>query len=226
MEQRPLRLGDLVDDYCPRERRVTNHAIVALVGEEIRQTRCTTCDVEHVYKHARTPKRGTGKEGQAEAPGQLVPRVAPKEETTPVPMAAAEPSAAAPAPDASSNGKTDQPAPGDDQRRDVDGWLAHRPLIRASLPRTEGEAPPPRPIPEFTMHQRQYGRPFRHGQGRHGGGGNGNGFGFQHDRNGNHANGNHNGNHGNGNPGNGEPRPGGGGGRRRRRRGGRHKQSH
>ena len=26
MEQRPLRLGDLVDDYCPRERRVTNHA--------------------------------------------------------------------------------------------------------------------------------------------------------------------------------------------------------
>ena len=33
MEQRPLRLGDIVDDYCPRERRVTNHAIVALVGE-------------------------------------------------------------------------------------------------------------------------------------------------------------------------------------------------
>src|SRR5262245_61791875 len=30
MEQRPLRLGDNVDDYCPRERRVTNHAIVAI----------------------------------------------------------------------------------------------------------------------------------------------------------------------------------------------------
>ena len=26
MEQRPLRLGDILDDYCPRERRVTNHA--------------------------------------------------------------------------------------------------------------------------------------------------------------------------------------------------------
>ena len=38
MEQRPLRLGDIVDDYCPRERRITNHAIVALVGEDIRQT--------------------------------------------------------------------------------------------------------------------------------------------------------------------------------------------
>ena len=31
MEQRPLRLGDIVDDYCPRERRITNHAIVAIV---------------------------------------------------------------------------------------------------------------------------------------------------------------------------------------------------
>ena len=41
MEQRPLRLGDLVDDYCPRERRVTNHAIVAIVNDSIRQTRCT-----------------------------------------------------------------------------------------------------------------------------------------------------------------------------------------
>ena len=29
MEQRRLRLGDILDDYCPRERRVTNHAIVA-----------------------------------------------------------------------------------------------------------------------------------------------------------------------------------------------------
>jgi translation initiation factor IF-2 len=57
MEQRPLRLGDIVDDYCPRERRVTNHAIVALVDETIKQTRCTTCDHEHVYKQAREPRR-------------------------------------------------------------------------------------------------------------------------------------------------------------------------
>ena len=57
MEQRPLRLGDIVDDYCPRERRVTNHAIVALVEETIKQTRCTTCDHEHVYKEAKEPRR-------------------------------------------------------------------------------------------------------------------------------------------------------------------------
>ena len=35
MEQRPLRLGDIVDDYCPRERRLTNHAIVVMVGDEV-----------------------------------------------------------------------------------------------------------------------------------------------------------------------------------------------
>ena len=33
MEQRRLRLGDILDDYCPRERRVTNHAVVAMVEE-------------------------------------------------------------------------------------------------------------------------------------------------------------------------------------------------
>lgn len=57
MEQRPLRLGDIVDDYCPRERRVTNHAIVALVDETVKQTRCTTCDHEHVFKNAREPRK-------------------------------------------------------------------------------------------------------------------------------------------------------------------------
>ena len=56
-QQRPLRLGDIVDDYCPRERRLTNHAIVAIVEETIKQTRCTTCDHEHVYKQAREPRR-------------------------------------------------------------------------------------------------------------------------------------------------------------------------
>jgi hypothetical protein len=57
MEQRRLRLGDVLDDYCPRERRVTNHAIVAMVEDDIKQTRCTTCDSEHAYKGARVPRR-------------------------------------------------------------------------------------------------------------------------------------------------------------------------
>lgn len=57
MEQRRLRLGDILDDYCPRERRLTNHAVVAMVEETVKQTRCTTCDAEHAYKGGQTPKR-------------------------------------------------------------------------------------------------------------------------------------------------------------------------
>src|SRR5438105_2127725 len=57
MQQRQLRLGDILDDYCPRERRVTNHVVVAMVGEDVKQTRCTTCDTEHPFKHARVPRQ-------------------------------------------------------------------------------------------------------------------------------------------------------------------------
>jgi hypothetical protein len=63
MDQRRPRLGDVVDDYCPRERRLTNHAVVAIVGDDIKQTRCTTCDAEHVYKGARIPPARRKKEG-------------------------------------------------------------------------------------------------------------------------------------------------------------------
>src|SRR6187200_2932782 len=57
MEQRRLRLGDILDDYCTRERRVTNHAVVAMVEETVKQTRCTTCDAEHPYKGGHAPRR-------------------------------------------------------------------------------------------------------------------------------------------------------------------------
>ena len=57
MEQRPLRLGDIVDDYCPRERRITDHAVVAMIDDAIKQTRCTACDAEHPYKDGKAPRR-------------------------------------------------------------------------------------------------------------------------------------------------------------------------
>ena len=57
MQQRQLRLGDILDDYCPRERRVTNHAIVAMIGEDVKQVRCTTCDADHDFKHAKVPRQ-------------------------------------------------------------------------------------------------------------------------------------------------------------------------
>ncbi len=178
MEQRPLRLGDIVDDYCPRERRITNHAIVALVGDAIRQTRCTTCDAEHIYKHGREPRRRkkdeAGLYGQVlaevtagqEGPGQLVTR-APSDDPDVLEAAApAAGNAAEPGATGEPAETPDEPAPPDD------AWPAHRQLIRATLPRVDGEPPAPRPIPEFTMHQRPPARGngygFRFGQGRNG----------------------------------------------------------
>ena len=40
MQQRRLRLGDTLNDYCPRERRITNHVVVAMIGDDVQQTRC------------------------------------------------------------------------------------------------------------------------------------------------------------------------------------------
>src|SRR5205814_426815 len=72
MQQRQLRLGDVLDDYCPRERRVTNHAIVAMIGPDVKQTRCTTCDTEHEYKHAKVPRQRR----KSETPAALYAQVA------------------------------------------------------------------------------------------------------------------------------------------------------
>jgi len=57
VQQRQLRLGDILDDYCPRERRVTNHVIVAMIAEDVKQVRCTTCDADHEFKHAKVPRQ-------------------------------------------------------------------------------------------------------------------------------------------------------------------------
>jgi hypothetical protein len=216
MEQRPLRLGDNVDDYCPRERRVTNHAIVAIVGDSVRQTRCSACDTEHEFKGARMPRKLVKPAG--EAGGVLVtPRAVPSSSES---VPAVEPAAAAAA--VTEVAAVTEEGASEQEQMPPDGWAAHRRLIRASLPKVEGSEPPPRPIPEFTMHQRPPSRSF-HGRGfRHGGHGQGNGGhpgsnGFRT----NHSNGAPP-RDGEGPDGNRPSQPGGGkpgsGGRRRRRR--------
>jgi hypothetical protein len=151
MEQRLLRLGDIVDDYCPRERRITNHAIVAIVEDAIRQTRCTTCDHEHVFKQGREPRRKKKDvdtlydQVLADLTGsQLVAGKAGTGDEEP--LDAATPQAEADTTPATPDAAAVTPPD--------DGWPAHRTLIRASLPKIDGELPPPRPIPEFTMHQK------------------------------------------------------------------------
>jgi len=177
MQQRQLRLGDILDDYCPRERRVTNHAVVAMVGDDVKQTRCTTCDAEHEYKHAKVPRQRRKAETPAvlysqvlangpkrvvhdttpheqetddpeRPPASTEPTDAPEQAAPAVEQHAAAPGDAARVDNAHVDGQTD-----DDSERDDEDGPIHRRLIRASLPRPEGQQPPARPIPEFTIRQ-------------------------------------------------------------------------
>jgi hypothetical protein len=189
MQQRQLRLGDILDDYCPRERRLTNHAVVAMIDGDVKQTRCTTCDAEHEYKHARVPRQRR----KADTPPALYAQVAagaPKrvphdepnenaqdfdepaiEPASELPEAAAqeapaqdvapaneESAIAASVEDTSEEPPDDLPDEGEDPEREE--GPVHRPLIRASLPRPDGQAPPARPAPDFTIRQ-PGGRPNR-----------------------------------------------------------------
>ncbi len=183
MHPRQLRVGDLVDDYCPRERRLSNHAIVALVGDDIRQVRCTTCDAEHEYKGGKVPvsRRKKPVAGPpALAPTREAAALAPAEavqagdgQQAPGAIAAAPAEGAAREQAAPEAGATEPEAPSPHAEISL-----HRRLIRATLPRIESDAPA-RPIPEFTMHRaapaghgQRHGKPFRYGQGggqpRHG----------------------------------------------------------
>ncbi len=50
-----LRLGDVIDDYCVKCRRLTNHAIVSLVDGQAAKVRCRTCYHDHDYRHEQPP---------------------------------------------------------------------------------------------------------------------------------------------------------------------------
>jgi hypothetical protein len=164
MQQRQYRPGDVLDDYCPRERRVTDHAIVAMVEDEIQRTRCVSCDAEHEFKNAKVPAQRkkastaalfTQVLESAESPAGRLATPASSDAVPAgegVPEAHPEPVAAA----ADSPSEEPPSAAGDDRP-------FRRSLIRAQLPRPEGQPPPTRAIPEFTMHQPQNPRGKRPG---------------------------------------------------------------
>ena len=49
------RLGDVIDDYCVKCRRITNHSIVSVVDNEAAKVRCRTCYHDHDYRHELAP---------------------------------------------------------------------------------------------------------------------------------------------------------------------------
>src|ERR1041384_3624902 len=174
MQQRQPRLGDVLDDYCPRERRVTNHVVVAMIGDNVKQTRCSTCDADHEYKQAKVPRvrRKTETPAALAAQGfgapklhEHAPRPASQEDPVGSPMAESDNGADAAAPVAldhddshaneavPSQEMADGLSDDDAEPANADEGPVHRRLIRASLPRAEGQPPPTRPNPEFTIRQ-------------------------------------------------------------------------
>lgn len=50
-----LRLGDTIDDFCAKCKRLTNHNIVSLVADAPAKVRCCSCYRDHDYEHAIVP---------------------------------------------------------------------------------------------------------------------------------------------------------------------------
>lgn len=209
MEQRPLRLGDILDDYCPRERRVTNHAVVAMIEDTVKQTRCTTCDAEHAYKGGQAPRRRKKETPSAlykevlagkpetDAPARLeAPEILAHEEMVDdVESFEHEPQDDAPAAEEMAEMPAMLAEAVVESAPEVEEGPVHRQLIRATLPRIEGQKEERRPT-DFTIRQSNprggnaQGHQFRGGNDR-GRSGSGRGFG-------NSGNGGNNAHRGNG----------------------------
>jgi hypothetical protein len=52
-----VRLGDDVDDFCVKCRRVTNHSICSLMNGAPAKMRCRTCYHEHDFRNSEPPPK-------------------------------------------------------------------------------------------------------------------------------------------------------------------------
>ena len=52
---RDIRLGDDLDDYCVRCKRIMNHSVVSVINAAPAKVRCRTCHSDHDYRHETAP---------------------------------------------------------------------------------------------------------------------------------------------------------------------------
>jgi hypothetical protein len=52
---RAARLGDDIDDYCVKCKRVMNHSVVSILNDEPAKVRCRTCHSDHDFRHEQAP---------------------------------------------------------------------------------------------------------------------------------------------------------------------------
>jgi hypothetical protein len=55
MMMRASRLGDDIDDFCVKCKRVMNHAVVSLLNDQPAKVRCRTCHSDHDFRHEQPP---------------------------------------------------------------------------------------------------------------------------------------------------------------------------
>jgi hypothetical protein len=89
---RDLRLGDIIDDFCVKCRRLTNHAIVSLMNGAAAKVRCRTCYSDHDYRNEIAPPTKKELLKQKELYEAVLAGVAPVEAPAPevIPVAEAE----------------------------------------------------------------------------------------------------------------------------------------
>lgn len=52
---REVRLGDIIDDFCVKCKRIMNHSVVSMMGADPAKVRCRTCYSDHDYRHEQAP---------------------------------------------------------------------------------------------------------------------------------------------------------------------------
>lgn len=86
MSEISYRLGDLIDDYCPRCRLLLNHAVASMVDDQVVKVICQTCYSEHAYQHGKVAKKKPS--GRVTLFDQVLAKVGPPEKpATPEPPA-------------------------------------------------------------------------------------------------------------------------------------------
>ena len=85
-----LRLGDVIDDFCVKCRRLTNHSIVSLLSGAAAKVRCRTCYSDHDYRNEQAPPSKKELARQKELYNAVLSGVAPSGDGAPA-AAAAEP---------------------------------------------------------------------------------------------------------------------------------------
>jgi hypothetical protein len=74
-----LRLGDEIDDYCVKCRRLTNHSIVSMVETKAAKVRCRTCYSDHDFRNEQAPPSKKELARQKELFNAVLAGVAPAE---------------------------------------------------------------------------------------------------------------------------------------------------